>query len=80
MNTSKTLTASVAAAALVGAIGMAYAQTSTTQPLEQQGTTAPMTPSQGSAQTTPSSNTLPSGSDNTLSAPMAERAPQADRN
>jgi hypothetical protein len=85
MNASKTLTSSVVAAALVGAIGFAYAQSSSTEgsaspqpnsattPMESQNTQSAPTPS------TTDSSTTPAPAD-TSSAPAPERAPQADRN
>lgn len=88
MTTSKTLTASVAAAALVGAISLAYAQTSTTDSSTQPQTSpnAPMTQSQDSNMqpstqpnsnlpaynTAPSSSTLPSSTDSNRSSSTFE--------
>ena len=78
MKASKTLTSLVAAAAVAGSIGLAYAQTTTTD-----ATTSPATPTapatmenQGATTTTPSAmpmTTEPAGM-------QTERAAQADRN
>jgi len=71
MRASKTLASAVAAAAVVGAIGLAYAQdTSTTTPaadqtMQNQGSTSP--------------STSPSTSTDTAVTPT-ERPAQADRN
>jgi len=73
MRASKTLASAVAAAAVVGAIGLAYAQdTSTTTP----GTPADQT-MQNQGSTSPS--TSPSTSTDTAVTPT-ERPAQADRN
>lgn len=85
MSASKTLTSTVAAAALVGAIGFAYAQSSSegspsaqpATPMESQSTTpsadTATTPSATDSSTTPSAPAVDS-------APLTEQAPQADRN
>ncbi|MCY7370708.1 MAG: hypothetical protein LH479_07525 [Polaromonas sp.] len=85
MKASKTLTTLVAASALVGVIGLAYAQTS--------GTTTPMQPTTPADQTmqnqggtmSPGTNTSPASPNapamNSPSADMPmERPAQADRN
>ena len=88
MKASKTLTSVVAASALVGAIGLAYAQSTTTttpampadQTTQNQGTT--VTPSQSTMPATPSAT--PSTTTTTTTSPDAgmrmERPAQADRN
>jgi ribosomal protein L23 len=75
----KTFTTSVATAAIVGALGLAYAQTSS-------DTAAPMPPADSSmnqqpaAPATPATPTAPSEAvAPTTPAPMAEPAPQPDR-
>ena len=80
MKASKTLASAVAAAAVVGAIGLAYAQTP--------DTTAPATPADTSGQTmqnqgttSPSMSTeSPSPSTSSTTGLQAERPAQADRN
>ena len=85
MSASKTLTSSVVAAALVGAIGFAYAQSSTEGSPSPQPSAAPTQMENQSTQATPTtpsatdSSTTPAPAD-TSSAPQPERAPQADRN
>ena len=78
MKASKTLTSLVAAAAVAGSIGLAYAQTTT--PDTTMPSATPTTPSttgnQGTTTTTPSAmptTTEPAGM-------QTERAAQADRN
>ena len=78
MKASKTLSSLVAAAAVAGSIGLAYAQTTTTDPTTPTATpTAPATMgNQGATTTTPSAiptTTEPAGM-------QTERAAQADRN
>jgi len=89
----KSLTTSLATAALVGAIGLAYAQSSsdpaappvdtTTQAQPAPATTMPPSstlPSDGAAVPTDGSTTAsPSSADPSPSSTMAEPAPQADR-
>lgn len=79
MKASKTLTSLVAAAAVVGSIGLAYAQTTgTTTPPSSPAMPAPAE-TQGTTTMTPS--TTPSPSTTTEPAGMqAERPAQADRN
>ncbi len=78
MRASKTLASAVAAAAVVGAIGLAYAQTPDT-------TTQPASPTDTSAQpmqnqvTTPDSS-APSTTTGDTAATPTERPAQADRN
>lgn len=78
MRASKTLASAVAAAAVVGAIGIAYAQTPDT-------TTQPASPTDTSSQTmqnqpaSPDSST-PSTTAPDVSATPTERPAQADRN
>ncbi|MDC6167515.1 hypothetical protein [Paucibacter sp. XJ19-41] len=93
MKVSKTLTTISAAAALVGAIGLAYAQTSEQTPASTNSQTLPTQPAAGtqqpSTQTPPVDNSTPapmstspaynSGTSND-NAPLTERAPRADRN
>ena len=74
MRASKTLASAVAAAAVVGAIGLAYAQTPDT-------TTAPSTPADQTMQnqgSTPS--TAPSSTTSDTAVTPTERPAQADRN
>ena len=78
MKASKTLTSLVAAAAVAGSIGLAYAQTTTPDTTTPSATpTAPSTMgNQGTTTTTPSAmptTTEPAGM-------QTERAAQADRN
>jgi hypothetical protein len=92
MQFTKNLTAAVVASALVGTIGFAYAQTTTTDPATpttppaqmtppatagEPSTTTPATPpSQSTMPATQSAPSMPSSTD----AAPAEPAPQADRN
>jgi cytoskeletal protein RodZ len=95
MNVSKTLSSAVAAATIVGAVGLAYAQTSSdpaTRPADStmnsnaNSTPSANTPSTGSTsssmpQTTPStSTTTTQSSDTSVAAPSADLQPKADRN
>ena len=78
MKASKTLTSLVAAAAVAGSIGLAYAQTTPAEPTTPSAMpTAPTTmENQGTTTTTPSAmptTTPPAGM-------QTERAAQADRN
>lgn len=76
MKVSKTLASTVAAAAVVGAIGLAYAQTPDPG-------TQPATPADTSSQTmqaTPSPSTSPGMSTESPSTAVTERPAQADRN
>jgi hypothetical protein len=76
MKASKTLASAVAAAAVVGAIGMAYAQTPDT-------TTQPASPTDTSSQTMqaqPADTSTPSTTSSDVSAAPTERPAQADRN
>ena len=78
MKPSKTLTSAVVAAALVGAIGLAYAQTQTpSQPMD---SSTPMAnqPATGSMANQPATGTMGSPSSDT--AMQAERPAQSDRN
>lgn len=75
MKTDKSFTMGLAAAAMVGAIGFAYAQTSTDP--------APMQPASPTVGTTSPAQTTTARSTSTdrgSAATMTERAPQADRN
>ena len=87
MNFSKTLTSAVAAASIVGAVGLAYAQTttetvpptttpSTAQEPSMAPTQAPSDPSSTVTPTTPS-NSEPAA---TTSDMASEPLPKADRN
>lgn len=76
MKASKTLASAVAAVAVVGAIGMAYAQTPDT-------TTQPASPTDTSSQTMqnqPAGTSTPSTTAPDMSATPTERPAQADRN
>lgn len=78
MKVSKTLTSAVAAAAVVGAIGLVYAQTpDTAAPAVPADTSSPPMQSQGTT-TSPGSMQTPAASD--AAALPAERPAQADRN
>lgn len=83
MQLTKTLTSALAAAGLVGAIGLAYAQT-TTEPAPAPSTTqtAPPEPSTSTTPTTPpaSSDTGSTMSTPSTSTDSSTLAPQADRN
>lgn len=77
MKASKTLASAVAAAAVVGAIGLVYAQTpDTTTPAVPADTSSPPMQSQGT--TSPGSVQTPAAGD--TAALPAERPAQADRN
>lgn len=87
MNTSKTLTSAVAAAALVGAIGLAYAQTTavdpatTNPPANSTTVDTPVPPMTTRTPTAPSATTNNSAMPATRTDTMpTERAAQADRN
>jgi len=96
MKTTKTITAAVAAAALVGAIGFAYAQTSDTATPQGGGTaamdpqapaTTPATPSTDTpaapatpADTSSTPAAAPSSTDTTSTPAPAEPAAKPDRN
>jgi len=71
MRASKPLASVVAAAAVVGAIGLAYAQDTST--------TSPATPADQTMQNQGTSSTSPSASTDTAVTPT-ERPAQADRN
>ncbi|MCZ8256872.1 MAG: hypothetical protein O9353_03725 [Bacteroidia bacterium] len=73
MKASKTLASAVAAAAVVGAIGMAYAQTPDT-------TTQPASPTDTSSQTMQNQPADTSTPSTDMSAAPTERPAQADRN
>ena len=76
MKVSKTLASTVAAAAVVGAIGLAYAQTPDPG-------TQPATPADTSSQTMqnqPSPSTSPGMSTESPATGVTERPAQADRN
>lgn len=87
MQASTTVTSLVAAAALVGAIGLAYAQTSGTDPMAPQAQTQAQT---GTTQGTPNNNMNTPGSQPQTTPPQtqaspdmgtqAQLPPQADRN
>ena len=79
MNASKTLTSLVAAAAIVGSLGFAYAQTTPTPAApattpSTEVTPAPMAPAQGTL-STPATSPAPADS-----GMNSELAPKADRN
>lgn len=83
----KSLTTAVAAAALVSAIGLAYAQTSTYPPATSD--TAPATttvmPGETAATTSPGTTSTPTSTPSTnandaLTGNVTEPAPRADRN
>lgn len=69
MNASRTLTSLIAAAAIVGSVGFAYAQTTTTP-------AAPMAPMQGMT-SEPATAPAPAPADSGMN---SELAPKADRN
>lgn len=77
MNFSKTLTAAVAATTIVGAVGLAYAQTTTdpvpstsTPSTTQQPSMAPTPlPSDSSSTVTPSNSSTPGSSTNSTTTP-----------
>lgn len=71
MKTSKTLTSAVVAAALVGGIGLAYAQTDSTQPM------TPDTSGQAVQNQPSSDTTAPASADTSF---QTERPAQPDRN
>ncbi len=81
MNASKTLASTFAALAVVGSIGIAYAQT-TTEPMTTPPTTT-VDPNTNAA--VPATSTTPADTSTTMtpadssSAPSSELAPQADR-
>lgn len=74
MKPSKTMASLVAAAAVAGSIGLAYAQTTDTTP----PATAPDTTMQNQGTTTPGAMTAPSTSE--PAGTQTERPAQADRN
>lgn len=76
MNASKTLTSLIAAAAIVGSVGFAYAQTTTTPATtpSTEVTPAPMAPAQD---TMSAPATSPAPADNSMN---SELEPKADRN
>ena len=73
MNASKTLTSLIAAAAIVGSVGFAYAQTAA-NPDASSATPAPMAPMPGMTNA-PATSAAP-----TDSGTSSEPAPKADRN
>ncbi len=77
----KSLTSGVAAAALVSAIGLAYAQTTTMPPAasDTPSTTTTPGPMQAAPAATPSSTSSTNPND-ALNGTVTEPAPQADRN
>lgn len=81
MNASKTLTSLVAAAAIVGSVGFAYAQTTTTEPAaptttpSTEVTPAPMAPAQDTLNAPATTPAAPADG-GMASEPM----PKADRN
>ena len=79
MKASKTLTSLVAAAAVAGSIGLAYAQTTTTTP---DTTTPSATPTAPSTMGNQGTTTTPSAMPTTTepAGMQTERAAQADRN
>ena len=80
MKASKTLTSLVAAAAVAGSIGLAYAQTTTPDTTTPTATpTAPSTMgNQGTTTTTTTPSAMPTTTD--PAGMQTERAAQADRN
>ena len=79
MKASKTLTSLLAAAAVAGSIGLAYAQTTdTTQPPTSPAMPAPAE-SQGTTTMTPSATPSPSSTE-PAAGMQTERPAQADRN
>ena len=71
MNASRTLTSLIAAAAIVGSVGFAYAQTTTTP-------AAPMAPMQGmTSEPATATAPAPAPADSGMN---SELAPKADRN
>ena len=80
MKASKTLTSLVAAAAVAGSIGLAYAQTTTPDTTTPSATpTAPSTMgNQGTTTTTTTPSAMPTTTD--PAGMQTERAAQADRN
>ena len=80
MKASKTLTSLVAAAAVAGSIGLAYAQTTT--PDTTMPSATPTTPSTTGNQGTTTTTTTPSAMPTTTepAGMQTERAAQADRN
>jgi hypothetical protein len=80
MKASKTLTSLLAAAAVAGSIGLAYAQTTdTTQPPSSPAMPAPAE-SQGTTTMTPSATPSPSTTTEPSAGMQTERPAQADRN
>ena len=85
MNVSKTLSSALAAAAIVGGVGLAYAQTASdpsTKPVDSStpnaAAPAPDSPPVTTAPSTSSS--MPSSDTSTTTTPSTELAPKADRN
>lgn len=79
MKASKTLTSLVAAAAVAGSIGLAYAQTTTPDTTTPSATpTAPSTMGNPGATTTTAPGAMPSTTE--PAGMQTERAAQADRN
>ena len=79
MKASKTLTSLVAAAAVAGSIGLAYAQTTTTTPDTTTPSATPTAPStMGNQGTTTTPSAMPTTTD--PAGMQTERAAQADRN
>ena len=77
MKASKTLTSALAAVAVVGSIGLAYAQTTGTTPYTAPADTSAQ-PMQNQGTTTQATMPAPSTTDST--AMQTERPAQADRN
>jgi len=90
MNVSKTLSSAVAAATIVGAVGLAYAQStsdpatpaadSTMAPSATSPATTPSTSTDSTTSTMPQSTTTTTQSDTSVAAPSADLQPKADRN
>ena len=78
MKASKTLTSLLAAAAVAGSIGLAYAQTTTTTPDTTTPLATPTAPSTMGNQGTTTPSAMPTTTE--PSGMQTERAAQADRN
>ena len=82
MNVSKTLTAVIAASAIVGTVGYVSAQTQSNDPATtpSQSTEPMQSQSAQPAATTPDASTTPSSSDSNSAPSTSEPQPKADRN
>ena len=92
MNVSKTLSSAVAAATIVGAVGLAYAQatndsatkpddsSTTATPATSPSTTMPSTTAPSDSSSSSTSQTPSTSSDTSAAAPSADLQPKADRN